>query len=90
MLRLENGGTSHMRPDYAPSTDLPAPASTRLVDFDRVEMRELTIASADGDAFTATLRTAHCDRVAGREVEETSELATGVQGTITDSGLTRG
>jgi hypothetical protein len=30
-----------MQPDYAPMTDLPAPASTRLIDFDDVQIRTL-------------------------------------------------
>jgi hypothetical protein len=50
------------------------------------ELRELTICSSpDGDGFTATLRTAHFDRIAGQEVEQTEELATGLSGTITDT-----
>jgi hypothetical protein len=48
------------------------------------ELRELTIASGDGAEFTATLRTAHFDRIAGREVEKTEELASGLTGTIAD------
>ncbi len=30
-----------MQPDYAPMTDLPAPTSTRLIDFETVEIRTL-------------------------------------------------
>lgn len=30
-----------MQPDYAPMTDLPAPTSTRLIDFEKVEIRTL-------------------------------------------------
>lgn len=48
------------------------------------ELRELTIASDDGTEFTATLRTAHFDRIAGHEVEKTEELASGLSGTIAD------
>jgi hypothetical protein len=48
------------------------------------ELRELTI-SPDAGGFTATLRTAHFDRIAGQEVEQTDELATGLNGTITDT-----
>jgi hypothetical protein len=46
------------------------------------ELRELTI-TPDPDGFTATLHTAHVDRIAGGEVESTKELATGLAGTIT-------
>lgn len=48
------------------------------------ELRELTVASDDGTEFNATLRTAHFDRIAGREVEKTEELASGLSGTIAD------
>ena len=30
-----------MQPDYAPMTDLPAPTSTRLLDFEKAEIRTL-------------------------------------------------
>jgi hypothetical protein len=30
-----------MQPDYAPMTELPAPTSTRLIDFEKVEIRTL-------------------------------------------------
>ena len=49
------------------------------------ELREIAISSPDGDGFTVTLHTAHFDRLAGQEVERTEELATGLQGTITDT-----
>lgn len=48
------------------------------------ELRELKIASDDGTEFTATLHTAHFDRIAGHEVEKTEELASGLSGTIAD------
>ncbi|MEA2137270.1 MAG: hypothetical protein QOG56_420 [Solirubrobacteraceae bacterium] len=48
------------------------------------QLLELTIASDDGAEFNAILHTAFVDRIAGREVEKTQELASGLRGTIAD------
>ena len=40
MLRFEKGN-ARMRPDYATMTDLPAPTSTRLLDFEHIAIRTL-------------------------------------------------
>jgi hypothetical protein len=64
-----------------PSADVVFRRDDRPVDG---ELRELTI-SPDPGGFTATLRSAHFDRIAGQEVEQTEELATVLNGTIADA-----
>ncbi|HEV7805831.1 MAG TPA: hypothetical protein VGO80_08435 [Solirubrobacteraceae bacterium] len=80
------GATRRQEIDVEP---LPAADAVEIV-FSRDDrpvdgqLLELTIASDDGTEFNATLRTAHFDRIAGREVEKTEELASGLSGTIAD------
>jgi hypothetical protein len=68
-----------MQPDYAPMTELAFSRDERPVDG---ELRELTISEEVGGTFTATLHTAHVDRIDGGSVEETTMLADRLTGTI--------
>ena len=69
------------------------PASAELV-FSRDdrpvdgELRELKITPEDGSTFTATLHTAHIDRINGHGIEQTEELASGLTCSITDAEVT--
>jgi hypothetical protein len=52
------------------------------------ELRELTVTPEDGPTFTATLHTAHFDRINGQEIDQTEQLASGLTCSITDAKVT--
>ena len=69
----------------------PAPAELLFSRDDRPvdgELRELKVIRENGSTFTATLRTAHIDRINQQEVDQTEELASGLTCSITDARVT--